>query len=459
MNPEYLNIFRNFSHKDALDAKYDKKGKTTVPSYIKFSQAMDNNNFAEAAKAANLLFKNNPNYKGFTFTAENKKELFDLCENMIASELCNYDEKTFKLKTVNNQFGAYMARRDLGFLRRWKNGADTKQVSAQTVDMYRKSSLDKMFKDSSNVSTGLTLGNYTKVKGNYGFDVDRISAKSMNSIIYGYKGANDTHDEKLVMGHEIVTGSKKAIDGNGQDDNNLRRYIFNQVRERHDAFAGSDQMINNILNGLSEEDKGAMTPEQKNAVAQSLMKDFQDGKTESKVTINNKELIIRADYSFFFYPDCLNEGMGVQFKVDTAVPNTVVKPPVQLTDRTNGMPTGFFTNVASVAQRASVTGVNFGLTAGVRVVKPVITEPGVIEEPGEVTTEPGVIELPDGTRINVSQESSITYGHNGNTINVEVVTKDSNGQALYSVVVTGNNPGAYIGTFDEIFEQGGEAVY
>lgn len=454
MNSEYINIFKHLGEQQALDIKYGEKGKT-VPSYAKFSQAMDNNNFAEAAKAANELFKADKNFNTFKFTANNKKELFDLCEKMIGSQLCNYDKKTNTLKTVGNKFGEYMARRDISFLRRWKNGADTRTVNSSVVDSYRKSSLKTMFEDPSASSNQLNLGNYTDKKGDTSFDVDRESAKSMNSIIYGYNGVGDSHDEKLVMGHEIVTGSKKAIDGNGQEDNNLRRYIFNQVRERHDAFAGSNEMMNSLLNGLNEADKKAMTPQQISAV----MQDFQSGKTESKITINNKELTIRADYSFFFYPDCLNEGMGVQFKIESAVPTTIVTPPVQLTDRTNGMPTGFFTNVASVAQRASVTGVNFGLTAGVKVVKPVITEPGVIEEPGEVTTEPGVIELPDGTKINVSQESSITYEHNGNTINVEVVTKDSNGQALYSVVVTGDNPGAYIGTFDEIFGQGGEGVY
>ncbi len=471
ISSEYKNVFMHLGEQQALDIKYnqkekkyDKKGKLIPnyanPTYIAFSQAMDDNNFAEAARAANLLFAKYKDFNTFKFTADNKKELFDLCEKMIGSQLCNYDQKTWKLMTVGGKFGDYMARRDLSFIRRWNKGADTKNVSSGTVDNYRKSSLDKMFKDPANASTGLTLENYKKATENYGFDVDRTSAQGMNSLIYGFNGKDDTHDEKLVMNHEIVTGSKKAIDGNGQEDNNLRRYIFNQVRERHDAFAGSDQMVNNILNNLSEEDKKAMTPEQKTAIAQSLMKDFQSGKTESKVTINNKELTIRADYSFFFYPDCLNEGVGVQFKVESksSVPATVVSTPAQLTDRTNELPTGFFTNVASVAQRNAITGVNFGLTAGVKIVKPVVTEPG-IEGPGEVTTEPGVIELPDGTKINVSQESSITYEHNGNTINVEVVTKDSDGKALYSVVVTGNNPGAYIGSFDEIFGQGGEAVY
>lgn len=64
------------------------------PTYIAFSQAMDDNNFAEAARAANLLFAKYKDFNTFKFTADNKKELFDLCEKMIGSQLCNYDQKT-----------------------------------------------------------------------------------------------------------------------------------------------------------------------------------------------------------------------------------------------------------------------------------------------------------------------------------------------------------------------------
>ena len=69
-----------------------------VSSYFKRKAYQESkegdNNFAEAARAANLLFAKYKDFNTFKFTADNKKELFDLCEKMIGSQLCNYDQKT-----------------------------------------------------------------------------------------------------------------------------------------------------------------------------------------------------------------------------------------------------------------------------------------------------------------------------------------------------------------------------
>ena len=115
------------------------------------------------------------------------------------------------------------------------------------------------------------------------------------------------------------------------------------------------------------------------------MTEFWSGKQEVSITIDGKPKIIKANYEFFFYPDCLNESVGVTFDVveSQLTDNNITKKEWEVKlDENNILPaqeSWFFTNVASVAQRAAITATRFSLTGGVRVIKSVQTTTMICE--------------------------------------------------------------------------------
>lgn len=419
VNGEYKKISRDIDH-----ASNEMIKKNNMQLHVSFSQAMDSNNFAKAAWYANSIMKI-LGKDWYTFTGTSINELYDLSERLISSAMCEINGNA----VTTRWFGKKMSVRDEARSRRWNKGVDTKTAPLDTVNSYRTKSMASMFSSNNN---WLTMDNYKTTTNDYSFGIERGTHNNMLSLVYWYAGVNDSQNEKLVIWPDITQGSGVAIDGQSANDNTYRQYIFSQIMSRYNnttSNGGTNILMKPIIDNLWTIDS---------ATKKDILFQLTEGKTTIQVTVNNKTYTINADYQFFFYPDCLNESVWVEFKVSNTIQKSEdingEKKTATLTDQIPWQDTWFFTNISSVAQRAAVTATNFSITWWVRVVKSTQTQPGV-DEGWEVTTEPWVVEI-DGQIIKCSEQTNTIYTVNGKTINIEFLWYGNDGRPIYSVVVT-----------------------
>lgn len=435
----YRSMARDIDHSSSILLKSNSAHKEILHA---FDRAMDERKFAVAATWANKLMKLLKK-TWYTFNASGINELYDLSKRLISSSICEIDGD----KVTARGLGPKMKSRTEWFERRWKNGSETNKTPFGLIESYRNKALQNMFTTAKN---GLTMDNYMTTNSDYGFDIDRASGNNTLALIYGYAGRNNTQNEKLIIWTEKVAGSSTPLDGTTSDDDTLRRYVWSQIMTRYNdtKWSGENNLVQSLMRWLWSIDP---------TIIPTIMTEFWSGKQEVSITIDGKPKIIKANYEFFFYPDCLNESVGVTFDVveSQLTDNNITKKEWEVKlDENNILPaqeSWFFTNVASVAQRAAITATRFSLTGGVRVIKSVQTTPWV-DNGWEVTTEPWVIEI-DGQKIDVSKQTNTVYTVNGKTINIEYVWVDGNGKPYYSVVITDatwNSVLAKFGSYDEL---------
>ena len=213
-------------------------------------------------------------------------------------------------------------------------------------------------------------------------------------LVFGYPeqaGVKDKLESKIVYNPRAITDSITKMDIKDAAKN---AELMKAFTDKMDVIHGADRLKTMLTDKVT-------TQQAKDEITnnfQVIYDQFLKGETRI-----GQYATVDIDLSFFFYPNCANEGILLEANV-AEKPYTPTQN-VANTQVERGLPgpTGFWLNGASVMQRAEVTAVNVGLTAAATYTPDIPETPtSDLQVPETPTSIPQAFTLPDGTTITIN---------------------------------------------------------
>ncbi len=347
-------------------------------NYDLFSVQLDKLDFVAATNTANAIISqikklgwaySNVNY---SFSAGNPASLFEFAKVFIKSSGCDCE------------YGSQDWNTEYTFNKEWKKGLSG-------LIEYRKMWFERRAKGSfwnavAQDLLGLRASSFTGVNANSNINTsyEYDSFDWWVWLVFGYPedaSYKNKLEQKLNYSPRYLKWSEKTV-----SNIETKKAVWKSLNEKQSAIS-SDWLTEEIQQEW-------VHISWKEAEIKVKLANWEDYITDN--------LKISAEYQFFLYPDCANEGVVMKLKVQKkkleSKPWTPIEEPVP---PLIAWPIGFFENDASVMQRAEVAAVNIWASAALTTTPGTIT--GITTDPQleYITTIPEIRILVDGEIITI----------------------------------------------------------